>query len=341
MDTNQVPKKHSPLKDEEIALIIEWVSKKEPTNRITHRLNRNENTIRTFIRHFHEKPIFKEKRGMKSDSSKINPGDLASEGNKLTKNPFLSLRQEISQENTIIKASSLSTLRVIRHESNFNFYKTTSVPLLNASHIEKRLNFCCSISSNDNLPPIIFTDESFIFQNTEKGGIWRPRGQIPKESFFSSEPHPLHAMVLGGIGPNGLKTRLIQCPKSVNSKSYLHFLAVNNIVYNINQTFGEKRYLFQEDNAPAHKKARKILDKFVNRLEWSPKSPDLSPIEQIWVPIKSSLKGIRFANVSELFNAINSKWMNIPNDLIENFHSSFRRRCQVCFEISGQCLNGH
>jgi hypothetical protein len=41
MDTNQIPTKHSPLSDEEIALIIEWVSKKEPTNRIIHRLNRN------------------------------------------------------------------------------------------------------------------------------------------------------------------------------------------------------------------------------------------------------------------------------------------------------------
>jgi transposase len=42
----------------------------------------------------------------------------------------------------------------------------------------------------------------------------------------------------------------------------------------------------------------------MNLLRWPPRSPDLSPIEQIWVYLKKRLKGRRFADADELFHAI-------------------------------------
>ena len=76
-------------------------------------------------------------------------------------------------------------------------------------------------------------------------------------------------------------------------------------------------------------------------LEWPAKSPDLSPIEQVWAYIKKQLEGQTFTSADQLFNAINNVWGNIPNNILHNLYSSFRARCQACIQNQGQSLNGH
>ena len=54
--------------------------------------------------------------------------------------------------------------------------------------------------------------------------------------------------------------------------------------------------IFQQDNAPAHKKAsvKAFLDaQSYETLAWPPQSPDLSPIEWVWNIIKMKMKTLR------------------------------------------------
>ena len=59
------------------------------------------------------------------------------------------------------------------------------------------------------------------------------------------------------------------------------------------QFFAEDDMIFQDDNAPAHR--AKMVNDFKRRngitsLEWSGNSPELNPVENIWVDLKRDVK---------------------------------------------------
>ena len=147
---------------------------------------------------------------------------------------------------------------------------------------------------------------------------------------------------MGGIGPRGFRTSLIRFDKHVNSKTYITALVHNNIVGIIRSIFGNN-WCWQQDNAPVHNalNTKFLLNQIMpNMLTWPAKSPDLSPIEQVWDYLKKRLEGQNFDTVDELFNAIKHEWDTIPKEILHNFYSSFLARCQVCLQKNGQSLNG-
>jgi transposase len=60
-------------------------------------------------------------------------------------------------------------------------------------------------------------------------------------------------------------------------------LKTNNVILDLNNRFGRRGYVWQQDNAPAHRKAMKDGLQYEMRyhLDWPPYSPDLSPIEHM------------------------------------------------------------
>jgi hypothetical protein len=236
-----------------------------------------------------------------------------------------------------------SAIYLARITNGLHFYKTVPIPGLLPRHLLPRKIFCDAQTRNPSSLPIIFTDESTVQMNLKKGsGIWRHRGAHPVEGFFVSNAHPLSVMVWGAIGPGGWRSELILCPASVNTQSYYQFLtAPGGPIEQMNQAFGPRQFIFQQDNATPHKANEQRLLTLMNVLKWPAKSPDLSPIEQIWALIKRKLRGRVFSSREELFAAISEEWNNIPNDVIENYWSSFRARCVVCARLNGACLNTH
>jgi mRNA-degrading endonuclease YafQ of YafQ-DinJ toxin-antitoxin module len=79
----------------------------------------------------------------------------------------------------------------------------------------------------------------------------------------------------------------------------------------------------------------------MNMMFWPAKSPDLSPIEQVWAYIKKKLKGRVYTSPTDLSDAISEKWTKVPQDVIKNLWDSFRARCEVCAKYHGECLNWH
>ena len=46
-------------------------------------------------------------------------------------------------------------------------------------------------------------------------------------------------------------------------------------------------------------------------------------------------------NADQIYSRFVDEWNAIPNEVIHNFYSSFKARCQVCERINGESLNGH
>jgi hypothetical protein len=235
---------------------------------------------------------------------------------------------------------SRETARRIRHGHADHDYEYVAVPRLTADAKRTGVMFAEDQLANNDHHPIIFTDESLVAQDLDKGGLWRERGEILEEGFYERDHHPLSVMVWGAIGI-GFHGPLIRCPPSVNQDTYRDILTQSRIFETLSNRFSHEGHWWQQDNAPPHQPVRRELAQRLKVLKWPPYSPDLSPIEQMWAAIKRKLKGRKFRNEDELFQAIAQAWADIPQGEIDNLCSSVRARCQFCAQYGGQSLNGH
>lgn len=240
---------------------------------------------------------------------------------------------------------SHTTIKKILNADKIQYFEKIAVPPLTPLHKQNRVQFALRFSTlnYEQLPIIIFTDESTVEANMRDGGVWRRRGEYPHQAFYEKVGHPIHCMVWGAIGPRGFRTILARVQGNMDADGYIRLLTSNGIHTQIYNRFGFN-FTFQQDNAKPHI-ARRIQgtlhQMFPNILQWPAKSPDLSPIEQLWEYLKNRIAGVKFTDADQLFQRLQTEWARIPDSVIHNAYSSFLARCQVCVNIGGENLNGH
>ena len=150
-------------------------------------------------------------------------------------------------------------------------------------------------------------------------------------------------MVWGAIAV-GYKSPLLCFDTTCTQDSYIKMLTENNIIEDLDGQFGSLEYIFQQDNVPPHvaKKTLAWLDEKVLLMEnWPPHSPDLSPIETMWVIAKSRLDTSGVTTKQELFSRVRDVWDSIPQSFCDNMVSSFEARSRAVSSLCGDSLNGH
>ena len=97
----------------------------------------------------------------------------------------------------------------------------------------------------------------------------------------------------------------------------------------------ESDSVFVQDNVPCHKSesTKKYLEKKYICLvsDWSPQSPDINIIENLWSILKSKVD----KSTSELWKAIEEKFYSIPDSVIINLYDSIPRRLQAVLNSNG------
>lgn len=71
-------------------------------------------------------------------------------------------------------------------------------------------------------------------------------------------------------------------------------------------------------------------------LEWSPQSPDLSPIEQILDNFKSKMDTTERSSKEVVWKKIQKEWNKIPKKVLKKkFILSLEARCAACLNAKG------
>jgi len=98
--------------------------------------------------------------------------------------------------------------------------------------------------------------------------------------------------------------------------------------------------MFQQDNAHPH--TARVCTAFLQTagipvMDWPAKSPDLSPIENLWATLGDRIKQLpnQPTTAAGLTAALQQEWHAIPQATIRNLFNSMRRRCTKCINARG------
>ncbi|GFX68645.1 transposable element Tcb1 transposase [Trichonephila clavipes] len=134
-------------------------------------------------------------------------------------------------------------------------------------------------------------------------------------------------MVWGGIGYHS-RTPLVRIARTLNSQRYISEV-LESIVLPYLQ--GSATSIFQQTNARPHV-ARIVQSFFINHqielLPWPARSPDLSPIENMWSMVVQRLTQIipPAATPDQLWQRVEAAWYAVPQEHLQSLFESMPRR---------------
>ena len=107
------------------------------------------------------------------------------------------------------------------------------------------------------------------------------------------------------------------------------------------------KYYFQQDGASSHRgnKVQKYLkgkfgDKFIDKKNWPPRSPDLNPCDFfLWGYLKSRVYNPLPNNLDELKDNIIREIKKIDKKTLKDTFLNFSKRCDLVVEAQGGHIN--
>lgn len=303
-------------------IILRMRSDGIPFSTIAFHLNRSEPGVRKFyIRNAknisHSSPLPPARKPLLSERSKRA---IAREVRKNRRTPISEITKNINE--TLKVASNISTRTVQRalHSMGYHSRAGKRKPLVSLSNRKKRIRWSRGHLrwSNSQWRNVIWSDESrfSLFGSDGPARVWRKSYEkyfgdclIPK---VKKSPSVMvwSFMTFDTLGP------LIIMDENINSKNYIQILE-ENIVPFINNSNRKESFIFQQDNAPAHK-ASKTLEWFkknnIKVMDWPPNSPDLNPIENVWWELEKAVRDHipRPTNLNDLKNILFEEWQKLP-----------------------------
>lgn len=70
-------------------------------------------------------------------------------------------------------------------------------------------------------------------------------------------------------------------------------------------------------------------------MSWPAQSPDLNPIEMLWIDVDKEIKAKKPKSKDVLFQVIQEGWANISKERCKNLVNSMKRRCLEVIKNKG------
>lgn len=265
----------------------------------------------------------------------------------LFKNPLATGRSMFEAASEVGFKTSVATVNRIALEMSFKSVFTQKQEKLTMPQMAYRVWFCEQVKLwFGYLLPWVFTDESLLVLNPVKRKIRVVRGVEVDEKFFDVQGYPQKVMVWGAIG-RGFKSPLIRVRGTLKAADYQQLLLSEQIFERLNDRYGVKAYVFQQDGARPHTAAttRALLSQNVitlpERIHWPASSPDLNVIENVWSIIKNRINYQAVTDSDSLFGEAQRVWDSLSLETIDNIVGDFAPRLNACRVVKGECLNRH
>ena len=256
--------------------------------------------------------------------------------------------------------ASLSTLSRFLSENGMRKWIAKRRPKLTDERAAKRLAWALERKdwSAEQFQTTIWSDECTIEKSTQARQTWvfrTPDEKWEKDCIMAvKKGNGVSVMVWGCFWGKQKGTFVPFIVKSVNAKIYLRILEtlVLPVIEHINSTIAgpnsglEAR--FQQDNAPVHK--AKVISHFFqnNKIpvdNHPPYSPDLNPIEHVWVHLKRQLhrKHPDIATTpggpdrvrARLIEVLPEVWDSLPESIFERLWQSMPDRVAAVIAAKG------
>lgn len=186
---------------------------------------------------------------------------------------------------------------------------------------------------------VVWTDEKVFELYPQKGVL---KAKILPDEAPDDFPRPKvqqggqKVMFWGAVSGKG-KIYLDVITESINSETYSCFLhqkalpAIRQIC--------KKSFILQQDNAPSHRAGltQTYLEIVrVKVLDWPPQSPDLNPIEEVWLWMATKIKTKHFNNIQELTDYVFYLWNILPKDIILSYINKLSSKMNYILEHKGE-----
>lgn len=212
-------------------------------------------------------------------------------------------------------------------------------PLLTARHRQLRLTWARAHRhwGVQEWSRVFFSDETpvHLVQTRQMRYVRRPVGMADLQRYSRPTVHSGGGKIniWGGFSANGIRA-FKRFRGNLNSAAYQDILTEVLLPLNLPMN----HFIFQQDNAPAHK-SRSTMQYFEDNelqlLPWPPQSPDLNPCENLWSLMKARLEDQVIHGMVELEAATEQVFENVDVNYMHQLVASMPRRIQAVITARG------
>ncbi|CAF1495238.1 unnamed protein product [Adineta ricciae] len=277
------------------------------------------------------RPMKITKRGDRYIKRLTKGGDRAN-SNLITQNLNESLPQRVSAR----------TVQRHLHKLGYKYAAKIKKPFLKKCHKVQRLLWCKKFRSYtvQDWRHVIFSDETtyYVLKRKNKVMVWRTDAEKLNYDCIQqmNTGNGGKVGIWGGICGYGTTTALFYSD-NMNSTKYCEVLK-NQLIPSMKKLPNRHKFTFQQDLAPWHtsKMVKEQIKKLkIKLLDWAPKSPDLSVIEELWNILDKRLQSKPINNKTELQQCLQTEWEKITADLCRSLIDTIPTRIEKCIKARG------
>lgn len=178
---------------------------------------------------------------------------------------------------------------------------------------------------------VIFSDETHI-EVFGRSRVWvqRPAGAAFDPKYTCKRmPHSERVSLWGCFCARGIGQADIFVGE-FNAAKYTDILQ-HNLIQTALRFYPREHWWFQQDNAPQHTShlaQRWFHNHGVDLIDFPPYSPDLNPIENLWVILKRRIEARLARTTEEVEQILREEWEALDTGLLSTLAASMPKRCE-------------